>query len=148
MSELEQIKDILREELTGYLALQDLLQKERRCLVDLRFSEIEELSKKKDLIMMRLRLLDNERLRITERLRLKMKTEKVLNLKSIYEITGDEDFLHLRSRLISLLQAISELNSFNRLLIDRSLNYVKNASSLLEALGVNTPGSISLSREV
>ncbi len=147
MTEFEHIKDILRNQLTGYRALQEVLQEERKALVDIKVSEIEELSKKKDLIIMRLRLLEEERLRLTERLRIKLKTERQLNLKKLYEITGDEDFLHLRSRLLSLLQAISELNDFNRLLIDRSLNYVKSASSLLQALGVRS-AMPSLSKEV
>ncbi len=147
MSELELIKDILRQQVTGYQALREVLQKERGCLIDLKASEIEELSKKKDLILMRLRLLEEERLRIIERFRNKIKTEKDINLRRLYEITGDEDFLKLRSELLSLIQAISELNDFNRILIDRTLSYVRGASFLLDSKGV-TVQQQAFSREV
>ncbi len=147
MSELSVIKDILRQQITGYQALREVLQKERRYLVDLKASEIEELSKKKDLILMRLRLLEEERLRIIERFRKKIKTEKDINMRRLYEITGDEELLKLRSELLSLIQVISELNDFNRILIDRSLSYVRNASFFLDSQGIKAPQH-SLSREV
>lgn len=146
MSELELIKDILRQQLTGYQALREVLQKERGCLIDLKASEIEELSKKKDLILMSLRLLEEERLRIIEGFRNRIKTEKDINLRRLFEITGDEEFLKLRSELLSLIQAISELNDFNRILIDRSLSYVRSASFLLDSHGINAPQH-SLNRE-
>lgn len=146
MSELELIKEILRQQITGYQALRDILQKERRCLIDLRASEIEELSKNKDLIVMRLRLLEEERQRLIERFRQKIRTEREITLRNLYEITGDEEFLRLRSGLLSLIQAISELNDFNRVLIDRTLNYVKGASFLLDSHGI-TIHNIGLSRE-
>lgn len=47
MSDLAVIKDILRQQITGYQELREVLQKERRCLVDLKAFEIEELSKKR-----------------------------------------------------------------------------------------------------
>ncbi len=137
MTDLGHLKDILRELITGYLALKDILQQERALLVDLRPFELEELSKRKDLVLLRIRLLETERLRLMERMKKKMNTEREITLRRLYEITGDTTFLELRSRLLSLLQAVSELNDFNRILIERSLNYVRTASSLLESLGVN-----------
>lgn len=147
MSELTLIKDILRQQITGYQALREVLQKERRCLIDLKTSEIEELSKKKDLILMRLRLLEEERIRIIERFRKKIRTEKDINLRRLYEITGDEELLKLRSVLLSLIQAISELNDFNRILIDRTLNYIRGASFFLDSQGV-TLKQQALNKEV
>lgn len=146
MSELEIIKDILRQQVTGYQALKDILQQERICLIELRSSEIEGLSKKKDLTVMRLRLLEEERIKVIEKFRNKIKTENELNLMKFYEITGDEEFLKLRSELLSLIQAVSELNSFNRVLIDRTLNYLRGASFLLDTRGV-TVQKQGLSRE-
>lgn len=95
---------------------------------------------------MRLRLLEEERIRVIERFRNKIKTEKEINLRRLYEITGDDEFLKLRSELLSLIQAISELNDFNRILIDRTLNYLKSASFLLDSHGINAP-QYSLNRE-
>ncbi|MCX7792852.1 MAG: flagellar protein FlgN [Thermodesulfovibrionales bacterium] len=143
MSELELIKDILRQQVLGYHALKEILQKERICLTDLRSSEIEGLAKEKDLMVMRLRLLEEERIRLLRRLKEKIKTEKELNLRKLYEITGDEEFLRLRSGLLSLTQAISELNDFNRVLIERTLNYIRGASSLLDSFGVRVERDFS-----
>jgi len=62
-----------------------------------------------------------------------------VTLLVIAERTGDHAFFEYRTKLISLLQSITELNAFNRTLIDRSVSVVKNALSFLGAIGITTP---------
>jgi hypothetical protein len=58
------------------------------------------------------------------------------NLQILSEMTGDDTFQTLRLQLVSLLQSIEELNAFNKVLIGRSLNFIKNSMAFLESFGV------------
>jgi hypothetical protein len=54
-----------------------------------------------------------------------------INLKELGRITGNDIFPILRSKLLSLLQSIEEMNKFNSILIDRSINYTKTTSNFI-----------------
>jgi FlgN protein len=65
MKSLGVLKVILMEKEKCCKALVDLLQKERAYLIDFELGGIEELTKGKDTLLLRLRLLEEERLRLT-----------------------------------------------------------------------------------
>lgn len=150
MKDLEDIKHILNEQINGYSLLLEKLRKEKECLINLDVHEIENLVKEKDLIILKLRLLEEERMRITNRFKSDNNIVDDLSLKGLSEITGDDFFQKASLKLISLCQAISELNEFNGILIDRSMGLIKNAVAMLGALGISMPlknNSSFLSRE-
>lgn len=126
----EQISKILNEQVMGYKMLLELLQRERLCLIDLNANAVEELYKEKDLLILRLRLLEEERLRL-----MKDCGRGDITLQKLGELTGNETFLDIRSKLRSLMQAIEELNNFNRLLIERSLSYFRNNAGFFNTFG-------------
>ncbi|KJR43607.1 FlgN protein [Candidatus Magnetoovum chiemensis] len=145
------LKKVLTAQLEGYKNLFDLLKKERACLIDFNQREIEEVSKEKDMLVLKLRLFEEERLRLIEKLIKEMKNSedyaKQLEerpIASVYEvslmdlsrITGDNDFIQIRLNLKSLIQGIEELNKFNKTLIDRSLSFIRNTNSFLKQMGV------------
>ena len=144
------IKKVLHGQLQGYRSLFSLLTRERECLVDFNEQAVEELSKEKDTLILKLRLLEDERIRLMKRLTNEIysrnpelketdntKTSAIdFSLAKLSALTGDDEFLEIRSNLKSLLQSLEELNSFNRVLIDRSLSYVKNNLNFLSTLGV------------
>jgi len=145
------IKDILIEQTEGYRVLLDVLQRERKCLLNLDTTGVEDLSKEKDTIILRLRLLEEERIRLIREFSTANSIVGDIGLQRLYEITQDNTFLILRLQLISLLQSIAELNEFNRILIERSLCFVKNSMSFLDSLGLelNRKGiGVILSKEV
>lgn len=150
MTTAEDIKNILKEQIEGYRRLMGLLQQEREQLVQFNPAAVETLSKEKDTLSLRLRLLDEERKRLLEIFRREHGAGPDLTLRQIAEITKDDSLLSLRLQMVSLVQGIAELNEFNRILIERSSIVVRNALSFLELLGVKAPvsgrGSI-LSRE-
>ena len=151
MKDIESIKYILNEQINGYSSLLEKLQKEKECLINLKVDEIEDLSKEKDIIILKLRLLEEERIRITERFKIENNIGYDLSLQILSEVTGDDFFYKARLKLISLCQGISELNEFNRILLDRSMNLIKNALNVLGVVGANMPlknNSSLLSREV
>ena len=133
----DRIKDVLEQQIREYKELLDLLHKERAHLIELDWEAVKELSKRKDTVVLKLRLLEQERIRLVEDFSLSISTRDdqagPLSLHELEARTGDAAFQTLRSRLICLLQSISELNEFNRILIDRSLAVVNGS---LETIGI------------
>ncbi|MEO5357729.1 MAG: flagellar protein FlgN [Nitrospirae bacterium YQR-1] len=153
MKYVADIKKVLQGQLQGYRNLFTLMTRERECLVDFNEQAVEELSKEKDTLILKLRLLEDERLRLMKRLSSEIYSQSPqlkehstdskkassidFNLAKLSALTGDEEFLEIRSNLRSLLQSLEELNSFNKVLIDRSLSYVKNNLNFLNTLGIS-----------
>ena len=125
----EAIINILQEQIKSYKALLDLLKEEKECLVNINPDKVSELSKEKDTIVMRLRLLEEERVRLVNEFVRENGISGKVNLKQLATITGNDDFSTLRSKLVSLLQNVEEMNKFNSILIDRSINYIKTTTS-------------------
>lgn len=150
MTALEHIKAILADQADGYRALLDLLQRERACLVQFDAAGVEDLSKEKDTVVLKLRLLEEERIRLVREYGNDQGLAGDLSLQRLAESTGDKEFLAIRLRLLSLLQGIVELNEFNRVLIERSSTVVRSALTFLGSLGAGLPAGASgalLSRE-
>ncbi len=124
------VAKILNEQVIGYKMLLELLQRERLCLIDLNAGAVEELYKEKDVLILRLRLLEEERLRL-----MMDYGRGDITLQKLGEVTGNIIFLDIRSKLKSLMQAIEELNNFNRLLIERSLSYFRSNSGFFNTFG-------------
>src|SRR5512135_2041284 len=118
MTDTWAITRILNEQVNGYKLLVELLQKERTCLLDLNAHGVEELSREKDTLVMKLRLLEEERIRLVRK-----HFSGDVSLRKLWEETGDDSLMDMRSKLLSLVQSIEELNEFNRLLIGRSLTH-------------------------
>lgn len=137
MSTEQNIKNILSEQVGGYRTLRDVLRREREYLVRFNAPGVEALSKEKDTVVLQLRLLEEERIRLVSAFAADRKLAEDLSLQRLAEITGDGAFQTLRLQLVSLLQGIAELNEFNRVLIERSSSVVKNALQFLGSLGVN-----------
>jgi flagellar biosynthesis/type III secretory pathway chaperone len=147
----DRIKSILTEQINGYRTLLEVLQREREYLVHLNPEGVETLAKEKDTIMLKLRLLEDERLRLVRAFAKETGVKGELTLKRLHEVTGDAAFSKLRSQMVSLVQAISEFNEFNKILIERSANFVRRTLGFLDSFGLSSArkktGSV-ISREV
>lgn len=130
MKPIETITKILNEQVKSYKLLLNLLQKERASLIDFNAEGVEELSKEKDTLVLKLRLLEEERIRLMKKF-----FDDEISLQKLSEITGNKTFSDIRLKLISLVQGIEELNEFNRLLIERSLNYIKTTTHFFGSFG-------------
>jgi flagellar biosynthesis/type III secretory pathway chaperone len=147
----ERIKNILGEQITGYRILLDVLQRERGCLVQLNPEGVELIAKEKDTIVLKLRLLEEERIRLVREFAGQTGSAGEMTLRKIHALTGDAAYSGLRSQMLSLTQAIAELNEFNKILIERSTNYVRRTLGFLESFGLTGSDKKSgcmLSREV
>jgi flagellar biosynthesis/type III secretory pathway chaperone len=132
----EFIKNILTEQINNYRVLLELLQRERECLINLDVDEVEDLSKEKDTIVLKLRLLEEERIRLIKKYSADNAMKESVSLQELSRLTADKDFQLIRSQLISLLQGIRELNEFNMVLIERSLSVVRQSVGFLESFGL------------
>ena len=145
MNALAPLKVILLEQEKCCKALVDLLQRERGHLIEFDVPAVEEVTKEKDTLLPRLRLLDEERLRLTAAL---VATGAgppggEATLRALCEHTGDTELSGIRLKLVSLVQSIEDLNGFNRHLIDRSLNNVRTATGFFQAFGGHRTGPVS-----
>lgn len=140
MKSLGALKNILMEQEKCCKALVDLLQKERAYLIDFEVGGIEELAKGKDTLLFRLRLLEEERLRLTAALAAVPGGPPAdVTLRSLADRTGDAELAGIRLKLVSLAQSIEDLNDFNRHLIDRSLGSVRCATGFFQAFAGPLP---------
>jgi len=144
--ELKAIKKILVEEVQGCRLLLELLQREKLCLLELQMEGIEALTKQKDVLVLKLRLLEEERERLLGSFLLQnfpsFLTEgapsRKITLQKLAELTGETFFQEMRSKLISLSQSIKELNDLNKVMIDRTLVFLKKNNQFL---GMAYPGT-------
>ncbi len=147
---IQAIINILTEQVKTYKVLHALLRKERTCLIDIDPERITGISKEKDTVVMRLRLLEDERIRLIRKFVEDNEISGAMNLKVLAKLTGNDIFNVLRSRLLSLLQSIDEMNKFNSILIDRSINYIRTNQNFVSSFThENVPKStgVLLSRE-
>ncbi|MBP2673918.1 MAG: FlgN protein [Deltaproteobacteria bacterium] len=141
MNHLASMKAILLEQETCCKSLVGLLQRERTHLIEFDAEAVEELAKEKDTLLLRLRLLEEERQRLASAVagELPGLREGEVTLRVLAERTGDAELLAIRLKLVSLVQSIEDLNGFNRHLIDRSLNSVRTATGFFNAFGSQGP---------
>jgi len=121
------IISILQEQIKTYRVFRDLLSRERSCLVNIDSEKIDEISKVKDTVIMKLRLLEEERQRLVKQYAEDNGFETDMNLDKLGNLSGNSTYHELRSQLLSLLQNIEELNRINSILINRSLNHIKTS---------------------
>lgn len=127
------IINILKEQINTYKVLYSLLKKERKCLVDMASEQVEEISKEKDTVLMRLRLLEEERQRLLKQFSEDNDVDVDINLEEIGRMTGDSIFTDLRSQLLSLLQGIEEMNKFNSILIERTIKHIRTTNGFFKS---------------
>jgi flagellar biosynthesis/type III secretory pathway chaperone len=127
------ILSILQEQVNAYKMLLELLKNERVCLVDINAEKIEEISKEKDTVVMRLRLLEEERVRLMRKFADDNCITNNMNLEELAKFTGDKSFSIFRSEMISLLKDIEEMNKFNSILIGRSIRHIKTTTNFFNS---------------
>lgn len=144
------IISILKEQVKTYKVFHDLLNRERACLVKIESEKVDEISKIKDTVIMKLRLLEEERQRLIKKYAEDNGFDMDINLDKLGQLTGNSVFHEMRSQLLSLLQSIEEMNRFNSVLIDRSLNHIKTTANFFNLFNKeNNPNStgVLLSKE-
>ena len=138
----EELVEVLEKEFSFCTQLVALLQKEKDVIVNLDPNVLEQLLAEKEAISTNIRMCDEARERILERLGLQNKT-----ISQIAAVADDEyrdKLMALASKFTSVIHSISELNKFNGKLIEKSLYYVRASYKFLNSFGITASQKISV----
>ena len=149
---LSDLCDLLNREFELCQALLGLLQRERQVVVDCAVEELIQINKEKENLVLKVRILEQSREAILEKLahRLNLPSEGLT--LSVLEERLQEPFAGelrvLRSNLSSILQSIRDVNEGNRVFLQHSVDFVKGSLALIRYLTVSSPmymasGSVS-----
>lgn len=133
---MNELKDILKAEIKSYEELVSILQKEREALISFTPDQIEALSREKDMIIMKIKLFDEERVNILSKISSQLQINKNINISNLLDITKDDDLRDLGYKLTSLVQTVNDLNEFNKILIEKSSRHINSFLCFLESWGV------------
>lgn len=150
MNYIEEIKKILLRLIGVSKELHDVLTREREFLIEHNIAELNNLSKEKDTICLWLNLLKEELNRLLYRFAIEKEIQDI-DLGKLFILTGDSSINELKLQLVSLSQSLKELNDFNRILIERSFDFYKDATDFLCSFGYSSEKSLTgtiLSKEI
>ena len=140
---LEKFLALLEGETCLYESLLSVLQKEKRAVVNSALNDLNETVKEKENLALKIRILEEERIRTTEKLANSLGyPSHPLTLTDLSELVEEPYATRLgesRSILLSLTQSIQEINQSNRGLLSHSLELVKGSISLLNNLMHSNP---------
>ena len=138
----EQLVDTLEKEFALCTKMVELLQQERDIIISLDPKALEQLLQEKEAITRGIKICDEERERILSDLGHKNKT-----ISEVAELSGPDyrDRLSgISSKFTSIIHSITELNTFNSKLIERSLYYIKTSYNFLSTFDVIAQQKISV----
>lgn len=128
---------VLDAEEAFYREFQDLLQRERACLVDLDAAALEEIVREKEALAEEGRLLEETRLDVVAGLAPQLGLPPRATLSQICDrIDGQDDLRSAHTRLVALVGAIRELVELNAVVAGNALGRV---DATLELLGRMRP---------
>ena len=119
-----------------------LLQKEKDVIISLDPASLEQLLRDKETVIASIRLCDESRERILTSLGFKDRT--LFEVAQAVEDDYRDRLNGLASKFKAIVCSISELNRFNSILIDKSLQYVRTSHNFLDSLGVQPQRKVSM----
>lgn len=138
----EELITILEKEFGLCTQLVGLLQKEKDVIVSLDPNALEQLLCEKESISMNIRMCDEARERILERLGFQNRT--ISQVAAVADAGYKDKLADIASRFTSVIHSITELNKLNGKLIEKSLYYVKASYNFLNAFGVTARHKVSV----
>ncbi|MBF0505272.1 MAG: flagellar protein FlgN [Nitrospirae bacterium] len=138
----EELIDVLEKEFSLCAQLVGLLQKEKDVIVSLDPAALEELLSEKEAVSTNIRMCEEARERILDRLGFKNKT-----ISQVAAVAADDyrdRLTGIASKFTSVIQSIMELNKLNGKLIEKSLYYIKTSYNFLNTFGVTARQRVSL----
>jgi flagellar biosynthesis/type III secretory pathway chaperone len=143
MELLNKFLGLLNEEIGLYESLLVTLQKEKKSVVDSNLKQLNESSKEKENLFLKIRILEEQRLTVLERLAKKLgEPVHSLTLTELSHLLKDPYATRIKncqSSFLSLAQSIQEINLSNRALLHHSLDLVRGSLSLLNDLIPSNP---------
>ncbi len=130
--------EILQEEIQIYRSLVDLLQEEQEGLIQAKIDSIEEVEKKKENVLLKIRLLEESRIGLIQKIRSSCGlSEDEMTLGRIIQVADQrykKDLGRCQADLRELVTTVSNLSRMNQRLVGHSLDYLKGSLTLLNQL--------------
>ena len=138
----EELVDILEREFSLCAQLVTLLQKEKDVIVSLDPSALEELLSEKEAVSSNIRICEEARERLLDRLGFKNKT--ISQVAAVADEKYRDRLNGIASKFTSVIHSITELNKLNGKLIEKSLYYIKTSYNFLNSFGVSARQRVSM----
>lgn len=140
---LTELSGLLEQETGLYQALLAAIDKEKRAVVATDLEKLNETTKAKENLLLKLRILDEQRSHLLRKLADFLgQPEDALSLKKLSQMVEAPHASRLercRTKLLSLIAKIQAANSQNRALFSHSLELVKGSMNLLNNLMISSP---------
>ena len=135
---LNKLAGLLEGETEFYRSLLSVLQEEKEALIDSELKVLNEANKEKENLLLKIRILEEQRLRTLEDLSDELgyppQDLTLARLSQLVDTPYSERFKECHSNLCSLTQSIKEINHSNRSLLMHSVELVKGSLALLNNL--------------
>ena len=132
---LNDLLGLLEGEIGLYASMLLALQKEKKAIVDSNHEELNETSREKENLFLKIRILEEQRLSVLEKLARNLgQPAQDLTLSKLSQLVQEPQSTQLvdcHSTFLSLAQSIQEINLSNKALLTHSLDLVKGSLSLL-----------------
>jgi flagellar biosynthesis/type III secretory pathway chaperone len=134
---------LLEHEANLYRQLLAVIEKEKQAVVATNLTELNEAAKVKDNLLLKLRILDEQRhhqLRLlADDLKQPLEELNLSKLARLVEAPHATRLDRLRSALVTIITKIQQANERNRALFSHSLELVKSSMNLLNNVMTSTP---------
>jgi flagellar biosynthesis/type III secretory pathway chaperone len=135
---LNDLLGLLEGEIGLYASMLLALQKEKKAIVDSNHEGLNETSREKENLFLKIRILEEQRLSVLEKLAQSLgQPSQGLTLSKLSQLVQEPQSTQLgdcHSTFLSLAQGIQEINLSNKALLTHSLDLVKGSLSLLSDL--------------
>ena len=140
---LNDLLGLLEGEIGLYASMLLALQKEKKAIVDSNHEELNETSREKENLFLKIRILEEQRLSVLEKLARNLgHPAQDLTLSKLSQLVQEPQSTQLvgcHSTFLSLAQSIQEINLSNKALLTHSLDLVNGSLSLLSDLLSSNP---------
>ncbi|MBW2411194.1 MAG: flagellar protein FlgN [Deltaproteobacteria bacterium] len=140
---LNELSGLLHQETELYGALLALMDNEKQAVIATNSEKLNEITKAKENLLLKLRILDEQRSHLLRKLADVLgQPENALSLKNLSNMVEAPHASRLRrsrTKLLSLITEVQAANSQNRALFTHSLELVRGSMNLLNNLMTSNP---------
>ena len=140
---LNRLFDILEKETGLYELLLIALKNEKKAVVDSRLDKLNEASKEKENLLLKIRILEEQRstnlMNLAEKLGQSPQDLTLTRLSQLLDEPYSTQMEGFCSKFSALMQSIEEINKNNKALIQHSLELVRGSLTLLNDLVPSSP---------
>jgi len=140
---LNDLLGLLEGEIDLYASMLLALQTEKKAIVDSNPTELNETSREKENLFLKIRILEEQRISLLEKLAQELgQPSQDLTLSKLSQLVQEPQATQLgecHSTFLSLAQSIQEINQSNKTLLTHSLDLLKGSLSLLSDLLSSNP---------